>query len=361
MLILIISDLHLGRGKFFKNGQANILEDFHEDDRFVEFMEHYSSGKYYNAPVHLVLNGDLLNLIQIDLDGVFTHIIDEEVTVRALHSIREGHHAFFEAIKHFADTPNKKITYVIGNHDAGMAFLKAQEAFRDMTHSLIEFCFEINLGGIHIEHGHRFEAINTVPTQKYFIPGPRGKPILNLPWGSLFCISLLPILKKERPYIDRVRPMRMYVKWCLLNDFFFFWRMAWVMARYFIESNFDVYVKQNRNFKTNLKMLKQVTIYPRYERKAKTILKKDRSVHTVIMGHTHLVEWRRFPEGKYYFNSGTWNSIPSIDAAMHAHTTSLTYLLIELDLKESKMKAASIHVWKGKWRPFREEVSTTAL
>ena len=64
MLVIVCSDLHLGKGKFLKNGQLNILEDFFEDERFKEFCEFFSSGKYYWAEVHLVLNGDILNLIQ---------------------------------------------------------------------------------------------------------------------------------------------------------------------------------------------------------------------------------------------------------------------------------------------------------
>jgi hypothetical protein len=87
MLILVVSDLHLGKGKFLKNGQLNILEDFFEDDRFQEFTDYYSSGKHYWTHCHLVLNGDILNLIQIDVDGVFSSIIDGDLTVRAIKNI----------------------------------------------------------------------------------------------------------------------------------------------------------------------------------------------------------------------------------------------------------------------------------
>ena len=190
------------------------------------------------------------------------------------------------------------------------------------------------------------------------MPGPNGKTILNLPWGSLFCISVLPVLKKDRPYIDKVRPMSSYIKWCLLHDIVFFFRMAWIVIKYLIATNFDVFLKQNRNFKTSINILKQITIYPKYEKKAKSILKKNKALNVVIMGHTHLVEWRRFPEGKFYFNTGTWNSIPSIDAGLHESTTSLTYVLVDIETKNNMIKSASLNVWQGKWRPYREEIST---
>ncbi len=357
MIVLVVSDFHLGKGKFLKNGQINILEDFFEDDRFSEFAQYYSSGKNYSNNIHLILNGDILNLIQIDIEGCFSHIVDEETTVKALESIYEGHKIFFESLRSFLSAPKKKLTYVIGNHDIGMGFEGAQKRFKELVGSEnIDFCYDINIHGVHIEHGHRFEVINTVPPEKTFMIGPNNKEILNLPWGSLFCISVLPQLKKERPFIDKVRPMSSYIKWTLIHDFTFFIKMLVIVMKYFIKTNFDTYNKHLRNFKTNLTILKQVTIYPRYESKAKSILRKRKDIHTVVMGHTHVAEWRRFPEGKYYFNTGTWNMIPSIDAALHANTATLTYVLIDVQTKTNTPREASLNVWQGSWRPFIEEI-----
>jgi UDP-2,3-diacylglucosamine pyrophosphatase LpxH len=357
VLVLVLSDLHLGRGKFLTNGQINILEDFEEDDRFVEFLEFYRTGKFYWTEVHLVLNGDILNTIQIDIDGIFSHIIDEDHAFAALELIHQGHPQFFEALKSFVAAPNKKISYIIGNHDASMAFEKAQKRFSALVGAPVKFSFDMNLNGIHIEHGHRFEVINTVAPDKYFLQGPLKKKILNLPWGSLFCIMVLPSLKKERQFIDRVRPVSTYIKWTLIHDFIFFLRMTLTVMKYLIMTNFDIYIRQNRNFKTTLKVLKQITIYPKYERKAKAILRANTGLHTVVMGHTHVVEWRRFPEGKYYFNSGTWNSIPSMDAGMHASHTRLTFVAIDINSKTGVVRNAGLNVWQGQWRPFREEAS----
>ena len=87
-----------------------------------------------------------------------------------------------------------------------MGFKGSQKRFKELVGSEdIDFCYDINIHGVHIEHGHRFEVINTVPPEKTFMMGPNNKEILNLPWGSLFCISVLPQLKKERPFIDKVR------------------------------------------------------------------------------------------------------------------------------------------------------------
>jgi len=310
MYVLVLSDLHLGKGRYLQNGQVNLLEDFYEDEKFFEFCEYYSKNQYEKEHVHLVLNGDILNLIQIDVDGVFTSIIDDEITVRAIDQIVKGHPKFFEGLRRFLRTPNKVITYIIGNHDSGMAFKLAQEALRRYVGEELNFAFEVNLAGIHIEHGHRFEVINTVPNEKYFMEGPNGRIILNLPWGSLFCVNLLPVMRKDRPNIDKVRPLGSYIKWCFFHDTGFFFKLVRTVLSYLIQSNYDEYIKENRNFKTTLSILKQVTIYPLYGKKARGILNRHPEVHTVVMGHTHVVEWQRFPENKYYFNTGTWNYIP---------------------------------------------------
>ena len=357
MLVLVVSDFHLGKGLFLKNGQKNLLEDFDEDERFIEFVEYYCSGEFENEHIHLVLNGDILNLIQIDFNGIFTHIMDEEHCLRSLDCIRDGHKNFFESLKKFLKRPNKKLSYVIGNHDAGMAFEKCQDRFKEIVDGDVTFELTLEILGVHIEHGHRFEAINSVPEEQYFINGPNGKKILNLPWGSLFCLSILPKLKKDRPFIDKVRPMSSYIVWCLLHDIFFFFRMSFVVIRYIIKSNRDEYLSQNRNFKTTLKILKQITIYPKYEKKARSILKKNPLLKIVVMGHTHLIEWRKFPGGKIYFNTGTWNSIPSIDAGAHESNLSLTYVMIDIHEKSKEITSAKMNIWQGTWKPFREKVN----
>jgi hypothetical protein len=47
MIQLVLSDFHLGKGRYLENGQVNTLEDFDEDEKFIEFLDHYSTGTYY--------------------------------------------------------------------------------------------------------------------------------------------------------------------------------------------------------------------------------------------------------------------------------------------------------------------------
>ena len=361
MRILVVSDFHVGKGKFLDNGEVNILEDFDEDERFVEFLDHYSVGTYYLSDVHLVMNGDILNLIQIDIDGEFTHLITEDDTVKMLQQIIDGHPEFFDGLRKFLARPNKQITYVIGNHDIAMCFPKAQELFRKTVGEGVKFTERFYMNGISIEHGHRFEAVNTMPKSKYFVKGPNGKDIINLPWGSLFCIYLLPKLKIHRPYIDNIRPLSLYIWWTILHDFRFFCYLCYTVSKYLIRSQFPPYGKYNKNFKLSLKQVMKISIHPTFTKYAKRIMAKDKRVKLVVLGHSHISEWRRFRNGKYYFNCGTWNHVPSLDKSQHKNISNLTYVCIELSVKTGEFRNAYINSWQGKWRPYIEEVRTSIL
>ena len=103
------------------------------------------------------------------------------------------------------------------------------------------------------------------------------------------------------------------------------------------------------------KLLRQFAVYPKYAKQARRLMKRKKHIHTVVIGHTHLREWRRFPDGKYYFNSGTWNMIPSFDVGQHEDEKKLTYLLIDYSEKSGDIVTATINSWQGEWKPFQTE------
>ena len=84
---LVVSDFHLGKGRYFRDGTQNILEDFIYDREWAEFLAYYRTGDFAHADVELVLNGDILNLLQIDTWGVHTHLITERSVVKAVEGV----------------------------------------------------------------------------------------------------------------------------------------------------------------------------------------------------------------------------------------------------------------------------------
>jgi hypothetical protein len=51
---LVVSDMHLGKGRYFRDGTQNILEDFIYDREFSEFLAYYRTGEFADAEVELI-------------------------------------------------------------------------------------------------------------------------------------------------------------------------------------------------------------------------------------------------------------------------------------------------------------------
>ena len=102
---LVISDLHVGLGRVLDNGQLNSLEEFTFDEKFGEFLHYYTTGKYADYEVELILNGDILNFLQVDYRGHYLTVITEPICLDILSRIVAGHSVFFKALREFAAAP----------------------------------------------------------------------------------------------------------------------------------------------------------------------------------------------------------------------------------------------------------------
>jgi UDP-2,3-diacylglucosamine pyrophosphatase LpxH len=170
---LVVNDFHLGKGPVLKDGTVNILEDFRYGAKFVEFLEHYSSGEFEDADVELIINGDFLNLLQIDYLGIHTYLVTERMVVHGVRSIIAGHPKVFDALRKFAASPNHEIAYIIGNHDVGLLFDGARKTLRECVGEKLRFYdtyYEFD--HVRVEHGHAYEAINATDPQKFKLTDP---------------------------------------------------------------------------------------------------------------------------------------------------------------------------------------------
>ena len=167
---LVVSDFHLGKGRYFEDGTQNIMEDFIYDREFAEFLNCYWSGEFAEADVELILNGDILNLLQMDTYGVFTHLITERSVVRAVQKIVEGHPEFFQALQRFASTRDHKISYIVGNHDVGMLWSGPRKVFAEAVGAAVGFHdVYYQFDGIYVEHGQQYERFAQIDMQRPFI------------------------------------------------------------------------------------------------------------------------------------------------------------------------------------------------
>lgn len=343
---LVISDLHLGKGRHLENGSLNWLEEFYYAEKLVEFIQYYSTGAFRDYNVEIIINGDFLNFISVDYRGHFLTVITEPIAVEMLKSVITGHRQVFKAMGEFLAQPNRKITYVIGNHDQGMMF----QACRDHLDQVIGHPLQYKniiyyFDGVHIEHGHMHEAANRMDPKKFFLKQGLPEPILNLPIGSHFFVELVLKVKEKYPHIDKVRPFSMMLRWALFNE-------TWLMVKGFSEFLKYVYkivfVSETRfhwNVRKIFKIFLESAIFPDLSVAAKKIL-TDSRVHTVIFGHTHVYEYRQWGTQKEYFNTGTWTELTSLDIVSLGKITKLTYVLLDYIDQDARPRGR-LKEWKG--------------
>lgn len=344
-LKLIFSDFHLGRGRMLPNGDINILEDFQFDHKFKELIEFYSSGEYGNFEVEIIFNGDLLNLTMLDYYGHYTVIITENVSTTKLRGIIDGHPVFFQTLKRFLCGPKHTLTYVVGNHDQEMLWKGTRKMFEEAVGAEINWKnTHYQVDGVHIEHGHQFEAVNRIDPALPFLSEGLPEPIVNLPWGSLFSVQFIIKLKTKRPMIDKVRPFRLLIWWSLFNDTWFAITHIFKLIVYFISTRFSKNRYRQSSLKTTLKIILEGTVFPDLTDAARRILRTP-EIHTVIFGHTHVYKQAYVSNEKQYINLGTWNEILSLDLQSFGRRSKLTYVRVDYDETKSHPK---LRHWIGK-------------
>lgn len=365
---LVVSDFHLGKGRFFRDGTQNILEDFVYDREFSEFLDFYRSGEFADAEVDLVLNGDILNLLQVDTWGVHTHLVTERSVVRAVERIIAGHPDFFQAMRRFAATPGHTIVYIVGNHDAGMLWLGPRKVFSESVGAPVIF-YDVSYvaDGVYIEHGQQYESFARMDMQRPFITRGLPEPVLNLPWGSLFVSLMMPKIKRERPHTDKVRPWPAFWRWIIIHDLWWGLKTGAQIVKFVFDTIlFRRRYQIHQGVRATFAMLKEISLYPDYDKIAFKILEERDDVNTVIFGHTHILKYRQWREGKEYFNEGTWNELTNLYLDDYGKQVRLTYAFIEYPrVSEADASANSavarpkvrLKQWQGVWKPEMDVVA----
>jgi UDP-2,3-diacylglucosamine pyrophosphatase LpxH len=345
---LVVSDFHLGKGRFLEDGTVNILEDFFQDEKFIEFLKFYSGESYRRVEVELIINGDFFNLLQIDHREDFPAIIDEDVAVGKMEKIVWGHREVFESLKSFASRPRKSITILVGNHDPGLLFEGVTKYLKKVLAADIQFPGLVyQFDGVHIEHGCQQNLVNAFDTERLFVSRNLAKPVLNLPWGSEFVVRFLNKVKMRRPYIDKIKPFRRYFRWAWLNDTGFAVGASLAVAYYFVTANFTTSRYRDRSLLRTLKLLMVRRAPQEIEDGVRGIFAGDPNVHTVIMGHTHGAKVAPMGTGRTYVNTGTWNDLINLAIDSPGRYTRLTYAEIRYD--GGPKPRTYLKLWLGQW------------
>jgi len=354
---IVVSDLHLGKGRVLENGGLNSLEEFYFGEKLAEFIHYYSSGMYRDYEVELIINGDFLNFLQVDYRGHFLSVITESIALDVLKSIVAGHPKVFKAMAEFAAKSGNSITYIVGNHDQAMLWPACRVYFNSVIGSAIRYKNIIYFfDGVHVEHGHMHEAANRLDPKKFFLKKDLAEPILNLPFGSHFFIDLVLGIKQKYPHIDKIRPFSKMIRWALINETKLIVKSFFSLLFFFGKTMFIKDPRRHWSFKRVMQIIFESAIFPDLGDSARKILSDDR-VHTVIFGHSHVYQYRQWSSDKEYFNTGTWTELTSLDIVSLGKITKLTYVLIEYPEDGSRPRGR-LKEWKGYHR-IEEDVAVS--
>lgn len=369
---IVISDCHLSAGRIFE-GNLNPHEDFIFDEEMSEMFRFFCKGKYGKDPeghpvdVELFINGDYFDFLNVPVDGEFVDVITEEIALFKCNAIIKGHPEVMAAIREFASHPGKKVTYMIGNHDAELFFPKVREMiirewdpdgkFPSDKIEMIADRDRVNWeGGVEVHHGNQFEAVHVLNFEKPLLAEGNEKPVLNIPWGSFYVLKIVNRLKGERDYVDRVRPIKLYLLNGLFRDPIFTIKYAMLSAFYFLKTRFVYSPKRRSSLKVTAKIVKQeFNFFLDLEKEARDILDHKQDTRTVIFGHTHLPVNKIWPDGKQYINTGTWTRMIHLDWRRLGAQVNLTFAHVRIHDGPDGGKRAQcdLRQWEGEYSPHR--------
>lgn len=353
-IILCISDLHLGAGNFL-NGKKNNLEDFHYDKELVEFLDFYSSGKYIKTNIELIINGDFLDFLSVPYVKYFDdEFWSEDSSLEKLKIIIEGHEEVFSALKRFVDQKNKKLTYVIGNHDAELSIVKVKEYFLGFFDNKLELIDLLTtgykpIGSVMVEHGHQMERANSFESSS-IQKDEQGREFLIPPWGSYYVSKVINRFKSERPHVNSVRPIKKFIIDGLIYDSLNTLRFLFATVYYYFMVRFIYIFKQGKLRDGLIGLIKEeFDVFNAPEERKYENLLQNSELKVLMQGHTHKPEISYVGKGKVFINTGTWTNMYQLDFGRAKEEEMLTFAKIDIykpDQNDEKVDS-NLLVWKG--------------
>ncbi len=345
---LVLSDLHLGTGH--RRGAVNIYDDFKEDDRLTQLLDRHHGE-------HLLLNGDIFDLLKVSVRGQFPDEISERLAVIKLRLCLRGHPKVTQALTRFLSHDASRITYLPGNHDMEVMFPSVQALFTRVIsgkdeHERVRFVTNepfFELDGVQFHHGNQFEALHAFDWKRRLMDRKGKPPVLNLPWGSLFILRILNPLIRERPYVDKVHPFWPLIAGGMVFDTRFTARMLGETAKGLVEARFNPTWWKKRPF-ANLRhfLRRDLGFFERLDHFADRIFKQHEHVRAVFMGHTHVPMLRTSQVAgtlRTYVNTGTWMPMVDLGFARLGQHLELHYGVVEWG--DDGVPNASLHRWHG--------------
>ncbi|WP_248359784.1 metallophosphoesterase family protein [Anaeromyxobacter oryzae] len=212
--LVVVSDLHLGRGKNPRLKRWYRLEAFFYDDDFHAFCEWLCrDAATRGLRFALVLNGDSLDLLRIEpepapgggaLERRFGPTVTPAVAARMVRDILGGHPAFADALA-VVLAAGHEVIFLPGNHDLEVQWAPVQDTLRGAiaerlaargapSDALARLGFEpwflYEPGRIWIEHGCQYdpEGAFRFPLRRRLGDSPGAEALIarDVPFGNFF-------------------------------------------------------------------------------------------------------------------------------------------------------------------------------
>lgn len=246
--IVVVSDLHLGRGKNQKTARYYRLEAFFYDDDFLHFCDHLvDDASRRNIEFKLILNGDTFDLLRVDHDRgsdqslrerLYGPSLTPQVAVEIISQILVGHPVFVQALAQVL-AAGHAVVFLPGNHDIEMQWPQVQDAVRqaigkalhdratdeDSSEAIrrLEFrqWYYHEEGRVWIEHGCQYDSENAF---QFFLRkdlAERGDAVhkseVDLPLGTFFQKYLYNQFGNITFLVPNSRSQFRYFRWLLIN------------------------------------------------------------------------------------------------------------------------------------------------
>jgi len=346
-IILSISDTHLGAGEYIL-GKKNVYEDFFHDQHLVDFFEYHCSDDFSGQEVEIVINGDFLDFVSVPYVQFFDNEFwSEEASVEKLKLIHKGHIDVFKAMEKFIEQEDKKITYVIGNHDAELILPNVREQLLSFFSKPLRSRFQIHwtndpynpAPGIYFQHGHQYEKAHQFDESYSIVTSKKNKRYFLPPWGTYYCHHVLNKYKPERNHVNQIVPIRNYLIHGLIFDTLFTARFIFSNIYYFAVMRFWSLYLSKLKFKKIFKDIREeLVLFENYEKVTRKFFQSFDQARILLTGHTHTPTYRLYQDGTVFINSGTWTKVINMDNTSSARDINLAFAKVEILNKNYVLK-----------------------
>jgi UDP-2,3-diacylglucosamine pyrophosphatase LpxH len=249
--LVVVSDLHLGRGKNPNTGRYHELEAFFYDDDFRSFCQWVIDDAHKrNASIRLIINGDAFDLLRIDrgtltpeatfVERRFGPCMTPDRAARDMSEVLDGHPGFVDGLARVL-AAGHEVVILPGNHDIEIqwppvrrqieraVFARVRELLtsnRELDEAAARLRFPpwfwYEPGRVWIEHGCQYDPENAFT---YWLRGtlaeaPRAvhEAEYDMPLGNFFQRYLFNGFGAITFIVPSTRAHMRYAKWLLANS-----------------------------------------------------------------------------------------------------------------------------------------------